>query len=117
MLQRVVLMLTISFIPFIQALGAQYDLRKFGVRSSNSPEVNTVRLQKAIDKVSEQGGILYVEPVKGGYPIKSGIVLKKKVSLVGVHGPTGRGTVISDSEKTNRFIICYNGFRKPCLYS
>ena len=99
MLQRVVLMLTISFIPFIQALGAQYNLRKFGVRSGNSPEVNTVRLQKAIDKVSEQGGILYVEPVEGGYPIKSGIVLKKNVSLVGVHGPTGRGTVISDSEK------------------
>ncbi len=105
MFKRALLYLLFVLIPCLQAVGAQYTLRKFGVKPSNTPEVNTIRLQKAIDKMSEQGGIIYVEPVEGGYPIKSGITLKKNVSLVGVHGPTGRGTVISDSEKK----------RVPCL--
>ncbi len=99
MFKRASLYLVFVLIACLQAVGAQYTLRKFGVKPSNTPEVNTIRLQKAIDKMSEQGGIIYVEPVEGGYPIKSGITLKKNVSLVGVHGPTGRGTVISDSEK------------------
>ncbi len=98
MSKKVVLILTFVLIACLEAAGAQYSVRKYGVKPGNSPEVNTLRLQKAIDKISVQGGILYVEPVEGGYPIKSGIILRKNVSLVGVHGPTGRGTVVSDSD-------------------
>lgn len=91
--------LVLVIITSFQVSVAQTSIRKFGVKPSNSPAVNTFHLQKAIDKLSRQGGIIYVEPVEGGYPIASGVILRKNVSIVGVHGPTGRGTVVSDSEK------------------
>ena len=78
---------------------AQVSIQKYGVKPDKSPSENTLLLQKAIDQLSEQGGAIYVEPVKGGYPLKSGIVLKKNVSIEGVHGPTGRGTVVSNDDK------------------
>jgi hypothetical protein len=62
------------------------------VLPSNRPEVNRKNLQKAIDWATASGSALWVEPVEGGYPVETGIVLKKNVSLIGVHGPTGRGT-------------------------
>ena len=65
----------------------------FGVSPENTPAENKVRLQEAIDWASPRGAALFVEPVDGGYPVQSGLVLKKNVSLIGVHGPTGRGTV------------------------
>lgn len=98
-MSRKLLLLTLVMITSFQVSMAQTSIRKFGVKPSNSPAVNTQRLQKAIDRLSEQGGAIYVEPVEGGYPIKSGLILRKNVSLIGVHGPTGRGSVISDSDK------------------
>ena len=68
------------------------SIQKFGVLPTNTPQENAVNLQKAIDEMTAKGGALYVTPVEGGYPVATGVVLKKNVSLIGVHGPTGRGT-------------------------
>lgn len=72
--------------------GGARSIREFGVLPGNPPEKNRENLQRAIDKMSESGGALYVEPAAGGYHVDGGIVLKKNVSLIGAHGPVGRGT-------------------------
>lgn len=69
------------------------SIRQFDVKPENSPAVNKINLQKAIDWASASGSGLYVEPSEEPYPIDGGIILKKNVSLIGVHGPTPRGTV------------------------
>jgi hypothetical protein len=68
------------------------SIRSFGVLPENSAEVNKANLQKAIDWAAESGAGLYVEPSSVPYEIESGIILKKNVSLIGVHGPVPRGT-------------------------
>ena len=68
------------------------SIRDFNVSASNAPEVNTRNLQKAIDWASTYGAALYVDPSDEPYALRSGIVLKHNVSLIGVHGPTPRGT-------------------------
>ena len=68
------------------------SIKEFGVSPSNSPEKNRVNLQRAIDEASATGAALYVEPVAGGYPVAAGIILRQNVSLIGAHGPVGRGT-------------------------
>ncbi len=68
------------------------SIQEFGVLPQNTPQTNAENLQKAIDWASQSGAALWVEPTAEGYPVASGIVLKESVSLIGVHGPTGRGT-------------------------
>lgn len=68
------------------------SIQKLGVRPSNSPEVNKINLQKAIDKMSVSGGVLYVDPSDTPYRISGGIVLRKNVSLEGANPATPRGT-------------------------
>ena len=68
------------------------SIQEFGVLPENTPEMNRDNLQKAIDWATSTGAALWVEPVANGYPVAGGIRLKKNVSLIGVHGPTGRGT-------------------------
>ncbi|MGV8879761.1 MAG: hypothetical protein ACOH2A_12095 [Sphingobacteriaceae bacterium] len=68
------------------------SIQAFNVKPGNSAAVNTVNLQKAIDWATGKGASLYVEPSDEPYPLDGGITLKKNVSLVGVHGPTARGT-------------------------
>ena len=68
------------------------SIQEFGVLPQNTPQTNAENLQKAIDWASQSGAALWVEPTAEGYPVASGIVLKDSVSLIGVHGPTGRGT-------------------------
>lgn len=82
-----------------------YSILDFDVLPSNTPARNKETLQKAIDWASDLGVALYVDPVEGGYPVQSGIVLKKNVSLVGVHGPTGRGTVNSKGTPTGSLFV------------
>jgi hypothetical protein len=67
------------------------NIRDFDVLPTNSAAVNKQNLQKAIDWASPLGAALYVEPADTPYPIDGGILLKSNVSLVGVHGPVGRG--------------------------
>ena len=71
---------------------AMKSIREFGVLSTNTPEQNRELLQKAIDWASSRGAALFVEPAEKPYPVASGLVLRMNVSLVGVHGPVGRGT-------------------------
>jgi len=68
------------------------SIREFGVLPTNTPEVNAEKLQAAIDWASPRGAAIYVEPSEDPYPVAGGIVLRRNVSLVGVHGPVGRGT-------------------------
>jgi len=69
------------------------SIQEFGVKPGNSPAENKENLQKAIDWASESGASLFVEPSDEPYQLDGGIILRNNVSLVGVHGPTPRGTV------------------------
>ena len=68
------------------------SVRDFKVLPENSPEQNRENLQRAIDWASPRGAALFVPPSDEPYPVAGGIVLKKNVSLIGVNGPTPRGT-------------------------
>jgi hypothetical protein len=68
------------------------SIREFDVLPTNSPAQNKRNLQKAIDWAAECGAALWVEPSSEAYPVESGLVLRQNVSLIGVHGPVGRGT-------------------------
>lgn len=68
------------------------SIREFGVLPTNTAEKNREALQAAIDWASAQGAALFVEPTDEPYPVAGGVVLRKNASLVGVHGPVGRGT-------------------------
>lgn len=85
---------SLFIILFTLAVSAQpvKSIKEYGVSPSNTPEQNRVNLQRAIDLASKSGAALYVEPVVGGYPVATGIVLRQNVSLIGAHGPVGRGT-------------------------
>jgi hypothetical protein len=68
------------------------SIRDFGVLPENPPDVNKANLQEAIDWASPRGAALYVEPDEEPYRLDAGVALKMNASLVGVHGPVGRGT-------------------------
>lgn len=68
------------------------SIREFDVLPENSAKQNTENLQKAIDWASKFGAALFVEPSDEAYALNDGIILKQNVSLIGVHGPTPRGT-------------------------
>ena len=96
------------------------SIQVFDVRPENSPAINKTNLQKAIDWASACGSALIVEPSEVPYPIDGGIILKKNVSLIGVHGPTPRGTthptkkqpvgsVFKITDKENEFITVETG--------
>ena len=72
------------------------SVQTVGVLPGNTPQTNRDNLQAAIDRMSPLGGVLYVEPVEGGYPMQGGLVLRRNVTLLGAHGPTGRGTALPD---------------------
>lgn len=68
------------------------SIREFGVLPENSAEKNRESLQAAIDWASVRGAALLVEPTDEPYPVAGGLILRMNASLVGVHGPVGRGT-------------------------
>jgi len=68
------------------------SVREFGVLPTNTAAVNKDNLQKAIDWAHRRGAAIYVEPTEDPYPVAGGIILRANVSLIGVHGPVGRGT-------------------------
>ncbi len=106
-----ILLLSINFVTASE----KTSIQNFDVLPENSAAVNKVNLQKAIDWASERGAALFVEPSDEPYYIDGGIILKKNVSLIGVHGPTHRGTshltkkqpvgsVFAITDKKNAFI-------------
>jgi len=74
------------------AFGGYKSIRDFGVTPTNTPALNKAALQRAIDWAAPRGAALFVEPSDEPYPMDGGLVLKMNVSLIGVHGPVGRGT-------------------------
>ena len=72
--------------------GRLVSIQEFGVLPSNPAAINKQNLQKAINEAANSGLALYVTPVESGYPMDGGLILKRNVSLIGAHGPTGRGT-------------------------
>ena len=68
------------------------SIREFKVLPENDPHTNSINLQKAIDWASARGAALFVEPSEEPYALASGLILKKNVSIIGVHGPVPRGT-------------------------
>lgn len=98
------------------------SIQKLGVKPSNSPEVNKMNLQKAIDKMTFSGGSLYVDPSDTPYRIAGGIILRRNVSLIGANAATPRGTrhpskpqpvgsVFDITDKKNVFITVESGTR------
>ena len=96
------------------------SIQEFDVKPDNSPALNKANLQKAIDWASLNGAALFVEPSEEPYPVDGGIILKENVSLIGVHGPTPRGTthptkkqpvgsVFKITDKENTFITVQTG--------
>jgi hypothetical protein len=96
------------------------SIQDFDVKPENSASSNKINLQKAIDWASAIGAALWVEPSEEPYHINGGIILKKNVSLVGVHGPTPRGTshptkkqpvgsVFKITDRNNVFITVESG--------
>ena len=96
------------------------SIQKFDVKPGNSPALNKANLQEAIDWASVRGAALLVEPSEEPYAVDGGIILKKNVSLIGVHGPTPRGTthpakkqpvgsVFKITDKENVFITVETG--------
>lgn len=111
-----VLMLGITHLNAAELISIQ----KFDVKPGNSAAINKINLQKAIDWASTSGAALYIEPSVEPYFVDGGVVLKKNVSLIGVHGPTHRGTVHSTkkqpvgsvlaiTDKENAFITVETG--------
>ena len=81
---------------FSQYIGT--SIRQFEVLPDNDPQTNKINLQKAIDWSAKSGAALFIEPSEKPYPVAGGIVLKKNVSLIGVHGPVPRGTKHPDAD-------------------
>jgi hypothetical protein len=71
---------------------AYRNLSEFGLSPTNTASANKQALQNAIDWASPRGAALLLEPSDEPYPVESGITLKMNVSIIGVHGPVGRGT-------------------------
>jgi hypothetical protein len=72
--------------------GGARSILEFGVSSTNTASANASALQRAIDWASARGAALFVDPTEVPYPMAGGIVLRMNVSMIGVHGPVGRGT-------------------------
>ena len=89
---RKIVSLLLLFFAVAASSQPMKSIKEYGVSPSNNPEQNRINLQCAIDEASATGAALYVEPVAGGYPVAAGIILKQNVSLIGAHGPVGRGT-------------------------
>ncbi|MBC8870492.1 MAG: hypothetical protein H8E44_13805 [Planctomycetes bacterium] len=68
------------------------SIHDFGVLPSSDAETNLANLQKAIDWAAPRGAALFVPPASSPYPVSGGLILRRNVSLLGVHGPVGRGT-------------------------
>lgn len=91
------------------------SIQDFDVKPGNSAAVNKVNLQKAIDWASMSGSALYVEPSEEPYFIDGGLIVKKNVSIVGVHGPTHRGTVHSTKKQPVGSVLAITDKENPFI--
>src|SRR5262245_51053461 len=61
------------------------NLREFGVLPTNAPAQNKEALQRAIDSAAKSGAALFLEPSEEPYAVDGGLVLRRNVSIIGVH--------------------------------
>ncbi len=112
---KLTIILTLLLNASVATAFEKTSIQNFDVKPGNSAALNKINLQKAIDWASEKGAALFVEPSDEPYYVDGGIILKKNVSLIGVHGPTHRGTshpakkqpvgsVFAITDKENAFI-------------
>ncbi|HEX2950362.1 MAG TPA: hypothetical protein VHV83_12500 [Armatimonadota bacterium] len=92
-----------------------YSIRDFGVLPTNTPEQNRILLQKAIDWAAPRGAALFVDPSDEPYPMAGGLVLRQNVSLIGVHGPVGRGTRHPDKPQPVGSVFRIEDEQQPLL--
>lgn len=98
---------------FVAQLGK--SIRDFGFLPENSPDENARNLQSAIDWAAPRGAALFVEPSEKPYPVSGGIILKRNVSLLGVHGPVGRGTRHPDKPRPVGSVFAIEDTTQPFL--
>ncbi|MBY5958566.1 hypothetical protein KUV50_10510 [Membranicola marinus] len=91
------------------------SVQDFDVRPGNSPQINKINLQKAIEWASARGATLFFDPEVEPYHIDGGIVLKENVSLKGVHGPTPRGTSHPDKNQPVGSVLKITDRRAPFI--
>lgn len=85
--------LILILLAIASATAAPYrSLREAGLSPTNTASANKEILQKAIDQAARSGDALFLDPSEDPYPIAAGITLKMNVSIIGAHGPVGRGT-------------------------
>jgi len=91
------------------------SIRDFGVLPENPADVNTTNLQTAIDWASPRGAALYVEPDAEPYRLTGGVILKMNASLIGAHGPVGRGTRHSSKAQPVGSVFATDDLGEPLL--
>ena len=91
------------------------SIRDFGVLPANPPEQNKSNLQKAIDWASPRGAALYVEPDEEPYRTTGGLLLRANASLIGAHGPVGRGTKHPTKAQPVGSVIAIEDEKAPLL--
>ncbi|NQT94420.1 MAG: hypothetical protein HQ559_16815 [Lentisphaerae bacterium] len=91
------------------------SIEKFGVAPNRTPAKNAIALQKAIDWASPRGAALCVPPWERPCPVAGGLVLRANVSLVGVHGPVGRGTRHPDNPQPVGSVFAIDDQAHPFL--
>lgn len=91
------------------------SIRDFGVLPEKTAEENAAALQKAIDWAAPQGAALFVEPADEPYRVAGGVILRANVSLIGVHGPVGRGTRHPDKPQPVGSVFAITDRKRPFL--
>ena len=91
------------------------SIRDFGVLPDNPPDLNKANLQNAIEWASPRGAALYVEPGEEPYRLDAGVVLKMNASLIGAHGPVGRGTKHPTKSQPVGSVLATFDEREPLL--
>lgn len=95
--------------------GPWRSIREFNVLPQNTPAENRTNLQAAIDWASPRGAALFIEPSDEPYPVESGIILRRNVSLIGVHGPVARGTRHPEKEQPVGSVFRIDDDKEPFI--
>ena len=114
-LKRTIILLALVAVAGLAQAQGWVSVQSVGVLPTNTPKENRQNLQQAIDKMSPLGGVLYVEPARGGYPMEGGLVLRRNVTLLGAHGPTGRGTALPDRSGPTGSLFVITDREQPFL--
>ena len=114
-LKRTIILLALVAAAGLAQAQGWVSVQSVGVLPTNTPRENRQHLQEAIDNMSPLGGVLYVEPARGGYPMEGGLVLRRNVTLLGAHGPTGRGTALPDRSGPTGSLFVITDREQPFL--